>query len=110
MDYLQMTAPCGLDCFNGSPCHAEADEKLKAMIAEKLQILLEDAACKGCRAAGGQIAAIKMTEPCQVFQCISEKDIQFCYDCTNFPCDNFHLYADKWPHSVRITQRCSICS
>ena len=58
MDYLKMTAPCGLDCFN---CHFFlAHEDQEAMnIVEKLSkkhnIPVDVMLCKGCREHNGQI-------------------------------------------------------
>ena len=49
MDYTQMTAPCGLDCFNCPMYLANENEKLRNVIAERLNIPLEKAVCGGCR-------------------------------------------------------------
>ncbi len=111
MDYLQMTAPCGLDCFNCLLYQALSNEQLRKVIADKMQIPLEDASCNGCRAQGGQIAAVKMTQPCKVYQCISKKGISFCCDCSDFPCDHLHPYADlaaQRPHNIKVYNLCLI--
>ncbi|PKN65808.1 MAG: hypothetical protein CVU52_10950 [Deltaproteobacteria bacterium HGW-Deltaproteobacteria-10] len=111
MDYMQMTAPCGLDCFNCMLYQASGNEQLRKVIADKMQIPLEDAACNGCRAQGGQIAAVKMTVPCKVYQCISQKGISFCCDCSDFPCDHLHPYADlaaQRPHNIKVYNLCLI--
>ncbi|MFC1788842.1 DUF3795 domain-containing protein [Thermodesulfobacteriota bacterium] len=58
MDYFQMTAPCGLDCFN---CHFFlAHENQEAMIeveklSEEYNITVEIMLCSGCREHNGQI-------------------------------------------------------
>ena len=59
MDYLQMTAPCGLDCFN---CHffLAHDEDQEAMsivekLAEEYNMPVEIMLCRGCRPHNGQI-------------------------------------------------------
>jgi hypothetical protein len=58
MDYFQMTAPCGLDCFN---CHFFlANKDLEAMstvekLSEEYNIPVEIMLCKGCRSHNGQI-------------------------------------------------------
>ena len=43
MDYRQMTAPCGLDCFNCPLYAASTSEDLQKLIADRLNILLEKA-------------------------------------------------------------------
>jgi len=111
MDYIQMTAPCGLDCFNCPLHHAHQDEALRKFLAEKMHIPLEDASCKGCRAEGGKIAAVKMTEPCRVFRCITPKGFHFCFECADFPCERLHPHADlasQRPHNTKVYNLCLI--
>jgi len=51
------------------------------------------------------------TEPCSVYKCITEKNIDFCCDCDGFPCDNLHPCADKAserPHNTRVFNLCQI--
>jgi len=111
MNYLEMTAPCGLDCFNCPMYLANENESLRAKISEKQKIPLEKAVCKGCRDEGGRIAFLDMAEPCSVYRCIQQKGIQFCFDCDNFPCDHLHPYADKasqFPHNTKIFNLCLI--
>jgi hypothetical protein len=111
MDYLQMTAPCGLDCFNCPMYLANENESLRVKISEKQKIPFEKAVCKGCREEDGTIAFVGMTEPCSVYRCIQQKGIQFCCDCEDFPCDHLHPYADKalqFPHNTKIFNLCLI--
>ena len=111
MDYTQMTAPCGLDCFNCALYLANDNEKIRKVVAEKIQMPLQDAACSGCRSQGGTITALKRTEPCQVFKCISQKGFQFCFECSDFPCDRLHPYADmasQRPHNTKVFNLCLI--
>ena len=111
MDYKQMTAPCGLDCFNCPMYIANKDEKLRALISKNLDISIEKAACMGCRNENGTIAGIGMTEPCNVYKCIQKKGLGFCCDCDDFPCDHLHPYADmasRRPHNTKVFNLCLI--
>lgn len=111
MDYTQMTAPCGLDCFNCALYLANDNEKIRKVVAEKIQMPLPDATCNGCRAEAGVISALKRTKPCQVFKCISQKGLKFCFECSDFPCDHLHPYADmasQRPHNMKIFNLCLI--
>lgn len=111
MDYKQMTAPCGLDCFNCGVYLAGKDEALRANIAKRLGVPPEKVACKGCRNENGTIALIGMTEPCKVYKCISKKGMDFCFECPDFPCDNLHPYADmalQRPHNTKVFNLCLI--
>ena len=111
MDYKQMTAPCGLDCFNCPVYLAGENEKLRATIAERMNVPIEKVACMGCRNEHGTIAFVGMTGPCNVFRCISGKGLDFCSDCADFPCDHLHPYADQAaqrPHNTKVFNLCLI--
>jgi hypothetical protein len=105
MDYLKMTAPCGLDCFNCAIYLAGENEEIRASVAKRMNVPLELAVCRGCRTEGGCVTAIGAVEPCHVWKCISQKGLNFCYECSDFPCDHLHPYADKAaerPHNVKV--------
>jgi hypothetical protein len=111
MDYTQMTAPCGLDRFNCALYLANDNDKIRKAVAEKIQMPLQDAACHGCRAQSGIISALKRTEPCQVFKCIPQKRLNFCCECSDFPCDRLHPHADmasQRPLNTKIFNLCLI--
>jgi hypothetical protein len=110
MDFREMTAPCGLDCFNCPFYLANDSEELRKQMALRVQgygIPYEEAyekvACKGCRKRNG--VPPFGTEPCKVFKCISSKGIESCADCSDFPCDNLQPYADhasEFPHNMKM--------
>jgi len=109
MDYKQMTSPCGIDCFNCALYLAIENSEMRKTISEKAGVPLEKAACRGCRKESGTIAFLNMTEPCNVYKCISKKGIDFCFECADFPCDHLHPYADKAsqrPHNVKVFNLC----
>jgi hypothetical protein len=71
MDCRQMTAPCGLDCFNCIGYLVNEDRKLIPVIAEALSTSTEPAesdVCKGCRNQNGKIPFIPME--CNLFPCV----------------------------------------
>ena len=105
MNYQQMTAPCGLDCFNCPMYLAIKDKELRAKLSKNMGIPFEQAVCRGCRDENGTIAFLNMTEPCNVYKCIQKKDIRLCCDCSDFPCDHLHPYADRAsevPHNTKV--------
>ena len=118
MDYLKMTAPCGLDCFN---CHfflASKDQEAMDTV-EKLSkehnISVEVMLCNGCRAHDGQIPLQKHVfgdaHRCAAYECSRGKGVDFCSDCEQFPCDNPHPYADMagdLPHNIKVFNLCLI--
>jgi hypothetical protein len=108
MDYHQMTAPCGLPCFECYLYLANENEEYRARAAEALGLPLEAAACQGCRSQNG--ICPHHPHPCRVYQCIQQKEIEFCFECTDFPCDFLHPYADRhelW-HNTKVFNLCLI--
>jgi len=110
-DYGQMTAPCGMDCFNCQAYLAGEDADLRAAISARLGLSPEAAKCEGCRNAGGIIAFLGDREPCAVFRCTADEKISFCFECGGFPCDLLHPYADRAsvrPHNTKLFNLCLI--
>ena len=118
MDYYQMTAPCGLDCFN---CHfylARKDKEAMNMVEElskEYNIPVDIMLCKGCRSHNGRIPLQKHVfgeaHRCAAYECSQGKGLRYCGDCDEFPCDNLHPYADKasdLPHNIKVFNLCLI--
>jgi hypothetical protein len=106
MDLREMTAPCGLDCFNCPLYLANDNEEARKQVesmAQKHGFPAEKARCQGCRTRNG--VPPLGTEQCKVFKCISLKGIESCADCSEFPCDNLHPYAElasDLPHNIKV--------
>ncbi|MFA5415597.1 MAG: DUF3795 domain-containing protein [Methanoregula sp.] len=109
MDVKEMTAPCGLDCFN-CPCYlANDNDVIRKQIALQLKergLPSDKVTCRGCRKENGICPLGGMrTEPCKAYKCVSSKGIESCADCSDFPCDNLHPFADRasmLPHNVKV--------
>ncbi len=89
MDYEQLTSPCGLDCFNCPMYLANEDISLIAKISMKFSRSVKKARCAGCRSAKGRTAFQGDTEPCAVFRCTNQKNVTYCYECREFPCETY---------------------
>lgn len=112
MDLRELTAPCGLDCFNCPFYLANDNEDIRKQMALKVQEfglplsyeeIYEKVACKGCRKSNG--VPPFGTEQCKVSKCIGSKGIESCADCSDFPCDNLHPYAEHaslFPHNMKV--------
>ena len=104
-----MTSPCGLDCFNCRMYLANEDEELRAKISRYAGIPVEEAICKGCRGEAGKPVFVGQTGSCHVYRCITDKNLDFCYQCSDFPCDYLHPYADRaseLPHNTKVFNLC----
>ncbi len=118
MDYRQMTAPCGLDCFNCMFYLADKDDQARQtveMYHELMGLAVEDMHCNGCRAHQGKIPTFKYSfgpdYVCGAWRCVSENGHDFCYECDTFPCDLLHPFADRaaqLPHNLKVFNLCQI--
>ena len=109
MNYEEMTAPCGLACFNCIVYLANKNQKLREMVSKKTGIPIEEAVCKGCRGENGKCPILPIE--CRVFPCTENRGIKFCFECSDFPCDYLHPYADKAsevPHNTKVFNLCLI--
>lgn len=118
VDYLKMTAPCGLDCFN---CHfwlaRENEDSMNILKgwSEQYDVPLEVMFCDGCKAQDGRIPlqghVFGEEHRCAAFECAKEKGHALCSDCGDFPCDHLHPYSDRatdLPHNMKVFNLCLI--
>lgn len=111
MDYENMTAPCGLDCFNCNLYLANTNKQLRVKYAKQLAIPEAAAVCPGCRNAAGKISAIGRQESCAIYKCNAEKNTRHCCDCSDFPCEYLQplaFQADQRPHNTKVYNLCLI--
>ena len=109
MDYEYMTAPCGLACFECIVYLAKESEELREMLSKRFGIPPEEIGCDGCRVIKGKVPGVP--NGCRVFNCAEERGVNFCCDCSDFPCDLLHPYADKadsLPHNTKVFNLCLI--
>ena len=109
MDYEQMTAPCGLACFNCVVYLANENQEIRALVAQQLGLPAEEVGCRGCREEKGKCPVVPME--CSVYPCAEKRGAKFCGDCADFPCDFLHPYvdqADKLPHNTKVFNLCLI--
>jgi hypothetical protein len=109
MDYAQMTAPCGLACFNCVVYLANENPKIRTLVAEQLGLEPEKVGCQGCREEKGKCPVLP--GECNIYACTEARGVKFCSDCSDFPCDLLHPYvdqADKLPHNTKVFNLCLI--
>lgn len=98
----QLTAPCGLDCFNCELQEQNISQPMRAALAQRLGKPPEEVGCKGCRASGGCRLAWRS---CATLACATEHGVEFCYECPSFPCAKLAPTADgadRYPHNYKI--------
>ena len=97
----ELAAVCGLFC---SACSVyigtqEDPEKLK-FIAERMQCSTEEIKCDGCRAKRQSTYC----KTCAISKCASEKGLDFCGECTDFPCELLSDFQKAMPHRIELWQ------
>ena len=103
-----LTAPCGLDCFNCEIHEDNLTEDFARMVSEKTGVPSEAISCRGCRQQDG-IHWHLPPEGCATLSCAMEKDVDFCFDCDEFPCPLLAPLAngaDRFPHNFKLYNLC----
>ncbi|HOO56600.1 MAG TPA: DUF3795 domain-containing protein [bacterium] len=107
-DYKELTAPCGLDCFN-CPLYSEnATDEIIRMMVDKFGMSESALPCRGCRAVKGKVIGLP---GCATFNCAAEKGHEFCCDCGEFPCSKLQPMVDgcdRYPHNMKVFNLCRI--
>ena len=102
-----LTAICGIDCFNCEFFHTNINSFFETMPAEKKAVFaargmtLEKLSCQGCRNGGCTTIGGK----CDTLECAKEKKVEFCFECAQFPCSKLQPladYAGTAPHNLKV--------
>ncbi len=104
---VALTAPCGLDCFNCQLYEAHITDAMRAEVAARRHLPLDQAACKGCRAQRG------WDNSCATYRCVAEHSVAFCFECDEFPCRLLAPSrdgADRFPHNFKVFNLCRMKS
>jgi hypothetical protein len=107
-DTKMMTAPCGLDCFNCEVNERNITDALREMLSAKFGIPPAKVQCKGCRGQKGDRLGLPQ---CETYACAMERDIDFCFECNEFPCPKLQPArdgADRYPHNMKLYNLCRI--
>ncbi|MFN8256462.1 MAG: DUF3795 domain-containing protein [Bacteroidales bacterium] len=114
MDYRYLTAPCGKDCFNCPLYIGEENKENREKFLASRNIPPDKYKCKGCRAQNGHcegLTILGINPECKTFNCVKEKNVEFCYECGDFPCFRLQPVADRAervPHALKIFNLCMI--
>ena len=108
MDDLKLsTAVCGIDCFNCELYYTNIDNFFGTMSEERKNAFVsrgftkEKLLCKGCRISG----CTMIPDRCDTLECVKTKNIDFCFDCDDFPCSKLQPLAEgaeRYPHNLKI--------
>jgi hypothetical protein len=107
-NFQELTAPCGIDCFNCPVFEGIITEETKQRMAKRLNVTPEEVPCPGCRAAKGCRLHFNT---CATLDCVTAKGVSFCFECDEFPCSKLQPAADGaaiYPHNTKVFNLCRI--
>lgn len=102
----ELSAPCGIDCFNCEVFEKNLTEQVRGIMAERLGLRPEEVACRGCREQQGCRLHWKS---CDTLDCVLSKGVEFCFQCGEFPCTLLQPAADgagTYPHNMKVFNLC----
>jgi hypothetical protein len=107
MDYLKLTSPCGIDCFNCEIYESNVTAELQQAIGQRMQRDPKEVKCQGCRVSGCFI----LPKGCKARACAAAKGVEFCFECDQFPCRMLQPCldgAEKYPQNFKLYNLCRI--
>lgn len=95
-----LAAICGLFCPSCTVYIAthEDPERLN-ILAQRFGLPPEELMCDGCRA---ERRSFYCRGRCQMSKCASEKGVDFCGACAEFPCDILKEFQTQMPHRIEL--------
>ena len=99
-DKKRLSAVCGLFCpactiFIGT---TEDPQRLEA-IAERFGQPVEAWKCEGCQSEKRSYYCENL---CQMGTCAAEKGLEFCGECTEYPCEELKKFQAERPHRIEL--------
>ncbi len=101
-EVINLIAPCGTHCGLCECYKAKDDSGLMEYLLSR-GFKKESLPCPGCRALKGNCPAI--IGACETYTCMTNHNIEFCYECQEFPCAKLNPAADRaniLPHNIKI--------
>ena len=92
-------AVCGLNCYACTLYIAtrEDPERLKTLAA-RFQMSEDEIKCYGCRSEKRGPYCGK----CKMAACAADRNIDFCSECNDYPCDALKQFQSERPHRIEL--------
>lgn len=105
---LGMVAPCGIDCGICELAVCRDNPRMMEVLVSH-GIPREKLPCAGCRSVQGGCPVIGGI--CETYRCVTEKNVEFCHQCADFPCSKLSPASDRanvLPHNMKVFNLCAI--
>jgi len=96
----RLVSVCGLFCHACGIYYATQENNVEKLnqIASKMNLPLEETRCNGCRSE----TKTAYCKNCFMIKCAAEKEIDFCVECSDYPCLELKEFQSKMPHRVEL--------
>ncbi len=103
----ELTAICGIDCFNCEFFHTNVDDFFAKMPPERKAafaargMTIDKVRCQGCRKTG----CTAIDGKCETLACAQQRKVEFCFECKDFPCSRLQPLAEaaeRVPHNLKV--------
>jgi hypothetical protein len=95
----KLAAVCGLYCKACSLFIATTEDPARLkMMAERFKLSEEAVKCYGCRSAKRG----PYCEICKMSACAAERGLDFCIECSEYPCDDLKQFQSAMPHRIGL--------
>ena len=96
---LRLAAVCGLPCEACSLFIGSHDDPARLQaLAAKTQRPIEQLRCEGCRSERRAVHC----EQCEFVACAGKRGIDFCGQCTEYPCERLTSFQAAMPHRIEL--------
>lgn len=107
----KIVAPCGIDCFNCEMYKDNVTPEFQERLSLSTSFPKEKITCNGCK--DGNICLLLDIRglKCSTLECVKSKGVDFCFQCSEFPCAYLMPIADgasKFPHNFKLYNLCTI--
>lgn len=96
----KLAAVCGLFCPSCTLFISTAEEPDRLeTIAQRIPIPVEELKCLGCRS---EKRGFFCRNHCKMTKCEKEKGIDFCVECSEYPCSELKAFQAQMPHRSEL--------
>ncbi len=100
-EQFNLVGPCGI-CCGECECYKAKDSQQLLDYLISRGIKAEKLPCPGCREVEGKCPVIGTV--CETYSCAQEHAVDFCYECSDYPCTKVLPMADGaaiYPHNLK---------
>jgi len=97
---IRLAAVCGLFCPACSIYigNREEPDRIKRLAA-RFNMPEEEFACDGCRSEKRSFFCRNI---CKMCHCAEEKNVDFCGECNEYPCEELKTFQKQYPHRIEL--------